>query len=370
MRQKGIEIGLIILQGLVWIGFFLFWIAFVQKSFAHISYPWGTDYVELPELSRAILLSKGESMYPSWEAPPFQEGNYTPLFTFLHSLILQVFEPTLFYGRLLNFFFVLLTAGMLSRIVWLYRVPVLLSLMAGLFYCSSHMVWMWGSLLRVDNLAVLLNIAAVWSFVEGWQVKNDKRWLYGSIVLASFAAFTRQTMIASAAAILLVLLFTDRKHFLRLLGIYVVLGILGMGLILLLSGGWAWAHLVIANMNEYEWTSLQFFYGHCWDLYHWMLPAILVGIWAGRKYPVVLLYALFGVLVSFTVGKIGSSLNYLLEMWAGFSILAALGAARAQKIWESQPRSLALSLFLWTTFAIGWQQTFHVPWSMRGGAHC
>ena len=88
MKQRGIKIGLRCLQGVVCLGFFLFGIAFVQMSSAHISYPWGTDYVEIPELSRAILLSKGESMYPSWETPPFQEGNYTPLFTLLHSIIL------------------------------------------------------------------------------------------------------------------------------------------------------------------------------------------------------------------------------------------------------------------------------------------
>ncbi|MEC7988255.1 MAG: hypothetical protein VX278_24020 [Myxococcota bacterium] len=363
MKQKHIVIGLRILQGTVWIGFFLFWIAFVQKSSAHISYPWGTDYVELPELSRAILLSRGESMYPSWEEAPFQEGNYTPFFTLLHSVIFWFAEPTLFFGRLLNFFFVLITAGILSRIVWLYRTSVFLSLMAGLLYCSSHMVWMWGSLLRVDNLAVLLNLAALWSFVEGWKIKKEERWLYGSIVLAVLAAFTRQTMIASAAAIFLSVLFTERTYLLKLLGVYIGLGLLGTGMILLLSGGWAWEHLVTANMNEYEWTSLRFFYGHCWDLYHWILPALVVGVWVGRKYPVVLLYALLGFLVSLTVGKIGSSLNYLLEMWAGFCILAALGIAKAEEVWEQRNRSIALSFFLWFTFAVGWQQAFHVPWS-------
>ena len=98
-------------------------------------------------------------------------------------------------------------------------------------------------------------------------------------------------------------------------------------------------------------------------MYHWILPALVVGVWVGRKYPVVLLYALFGFLVSLTVGKIGSSLNYLLEMWAGFCILAALGIAKAEEVWEQRNRSIALSFFLWFTFAVGWQQAFHVPWS-------
>ena len=122
-----------ILQGLGLVGFSVFLLAFVEHSSLHISYPWATDYVEMPEIGRAYDLSRGTMIYSSWLEAPFLESNYTPLYSLLNACFVAFTGPTPFSGRLISFVCVLLTAATLRSILVLLGGSRVLAALAGLF---------------------------------------------------------------------------------------------------------------------------------------------------------------------------------------------------------------------------------------------
>ncbi|MAA77657.1 MAG: hypothetical protein CL916_00230 [Deltaproteobacteria bacterium] len=347
------------LQIFLFVGFGLYAFAFVIHSFEVITYPWSVDYVEAPELNRAVRIAQGKEIYPSWEVSPFLESNYTPFFSLLNSLLIDAMQPTYWQGRLLNVILTVGTAGLIARIVFVQTAVVWQGLLGAMIYCSSHVIWMWGSLLRVDTLAVFFNVLALWLFLEpSWKKTKSNMTIIAILCLS--AAFTRQTMIASFVSILFITIWKHRDLSLRLIFTYLVCGIVGLLCLSFWSGGHAYMHLVEANINEFLWSNTLFFFTTMWDLYHAFIPAIVLGIWSvWRERPVLILYTTCALIVSMTVGKIGASLNYLMELWVAISILVAIGMGSVKL---SGNRGLWISIGVCFAGLIGWQQCLHIPW--------
>ena len=345
------------LQTLLFVGFALYAVAFLVHSFEVVMYPWSVDYVEAPELNRAARIAQGKDIYTSWDASPFLESNYTPFFSMINAFLIDATQPTYWQGRLLNVMLTLCTAGLIARIVFIHTKTVWQSILGAMLYCSSHIIWMWGSLLRVDTLAVFLNMLALGIFLEpSW--KKNKYQMSIIALLCLGGAFTRQTMIASFASILLITVWKHRQISIRLFATYALGGALGLLWLSTWSGGNAFTHLVTANINAFSWSNVLFFFGTMWDLYHALVPAIILGFWmVWKSNPVVVVYALFAFLVSLTVGKIGASLNYLMELWVAVSILVAVGVGKRQGT-----RGLWLANGVCFAALIGWQQSLHIPW--------
>ena len=341
------------------VGFSIYAMAFLVHSFEIITYPWSVDYVEAPELNRAVRIAQGKDIYTSWDVSPFIESNYTPLFSLFNSLLIDPMQPTYWQGRLLNLMLTFCTAGLIARIVFIHTSKIWQSVLGAMVYCSSHITWMWGSLLRVDTLAVFCNVLALCLFLEpSW--KKNKSKMTAIALLCLGAAFTRQTMIASFVSIFVVTMWKYRSLSVRLFITYLLGGTLGLLWLSIWSGGNAYTHLVTANINEFSWSNVLFFFGTMWDLYHALIPAVVMGIWlVWRKSPIVVLYALCALLVSFTVGKIGASLNYLMELWVAISILIAMGIGHIPSLGY---RGLWITNAICLTALIGWQQSLHIPW--------
>ena len=175
------------------------------------------------------------------------------------------------------------------------------------------------------------------------------------------AAFTRQTMVAAAVAIILDLFTKDKKIALRFTVTYALMGLSALALLLAVTSGLAWNHLISANVNEFGMDELWFFIVHFWNLYHWLIPICLFGLFTMRRSVVLIVYFIAALCVSTTVGKIGASLNYLIEFWVAICLLSAVGLWKLNDLskgsWSRWISSLA-----WVVMLIGWQQIFHVPY--------
>jgi hypothetical protein len=353
----------VILLGLTSLFFFFFVMGLIQHGTALLLYPWSTDYVEWPEIGRAWDLVRGRTIYTSWDQLPLHEANYTPLYTFLNAIGLFFFGPTPFFGRFLALGFLLGSGVIISLLVASKSRTA--ALLGGCFWLSSHMCWMWSGLVRVDNMAVFLNLLALLVFHRGWTENRARQAIWWSLLICVAAAYTRQTMVAAAVAILGTLLLEDWRLGLRGLLLYAGVGLGLFGLMLITTDGLVWNHLFLANMNEYEWSSLSFFFGQLWSLYHWMFPLTLLGLYVVRKEPLFWLYALSSTLVSLTIGKIGSSLNYLLELWASISLLSAIGMGSFWRVWSHSIHRYLVAGALGLISLIGWQQIFHLPWERQ-----
>jgi len=134
-------------------------------------------------------------------------------------------------------------------------------------------------------------------------------------------------------------------------------------LLMFLTGGLAYNHLVIANMNPFDWDMFFAFWRDFWILYHWTLPLIAVGVFVLRQSLVLLLYACFAFIFSISIAKVGSSLNYVLELWAVVCIF--VGAALSFPIQKISSTKTLTPIFLIAVLLYGWQNIFHVPWERQ-----
>ena len=359
-KKTPLELCSYLLATMVVLGFGVYVVAFFLHSFAVILHPWSVDYVEVPELNRALRMAKGESIYTKWESPPFLESNYTPLFTWIHSWFVDAQKPLFWPGRLINVFLTICSAGLISRIVYVVSNSRLGSVLASLLYLSSHIVWMWASLLRVDTFAVFCNVLALWMYLE---TKNKSRnWVYLMAFVCICAAFSRQTMIASSISIFLALLLHERPRAFRFLGTYVLLGLVGIAGLMWSTDGLAYTHLVLANINDFSWANVWFFLGSSWDVYHVLFIVSTGGmvlVW--RQEWGLFFYVLCSFGVALTVGKVGASLNYLLELWVGITILCSVVVGWIARC--EYPHKNLLSCGFWMLLLVSWQQQLHVPWS-------
>lgn len=346
---------------MVW-GIALLFLVYTAGMLQHagflLNYPWSIDYVEWPEIARAWDLNQGRTLYPEWDALPLREANYTPIYTIINALGVSFTGPTPFFGRLLALCSTLGIMATLATMVYPRKRNMLaISLLAAGIYASSHMVWLWSAIVRVDNMAVFFSLTGVLFYSH-----RHRRGYYAyiGIGLCILSAFTRQTMVAAAAAILVHSLYENRSMGRRLFIYYALSGVLGLGILLVLSKGRAWAHLITANMNAVDWAILPYYLEDIWLLYHWLVPSVLLGTWVLRRETPLLLYGCFATVVSLTIVKVGSSLNYLLEWWAAVSIFAAAGLVFPLCVagWKRYLSAIVLVF----SFLAGWQNILHVPW--------
>ena len=338
--------------------FFLYVIAFIEHSIGVVIFPWAVDYGEIPEVSRAWSLYHNETIYPSWEALPLQVSNYPPVYAYINSVFIGSTGPTPFWGRFISVLATLGSAVVLGLLA--YRITKLFSLglLGGMLYLSGHMVWAWGSLVRVDSLAVFFQVLAL---LFGYQYFSSKRrhFLWTAMVFCLLAGFTRQTMIATFLAFFCCLLLTDRKTAIQLLLGYTSVGLLGLFFLLWSTDFNAWNHLFVANMNEFGFEMIAIYFQPVWALYHWLIPCVLLGAWKIRQHKIILFYSFFAICSSLLIGKVGSSVNYLLELWFAVCLTSVVSLHHLGR------RKLHAELALLVLFIIGWQQIFHVPYKSK-----
>ena len=152
--------------------FFFYTAGLIQHAVSLLNYPWATDYVEWPEIGRAWNIVRGKPIYTEWNELPLQEANYTPIFTYINSHFVAFTGPTPFSGRLLALLCLIASGAVIAWLVAGFSRAA--ALLGAFFWFSSHMCWMWSGLVRVDNMAVLLNLAAVLVCHYGWVKSKNK----------------------------------------------------------------------------------------------------------------------------------------------------------------------------------------------------
>jgi hypothetical protein len=201
---------------------------------------------------------------------------------------------------------------------------------AGLLALSSPIIYFWGALLRVDVLATALGLAGLWVGIsrKGWKIL----W---SIPFLLAALYTRQSTIEGAIALALALFLsprnpegTDRDSRLRAVVfalVYIAGALAILAMLQAVTDGEFWRHTV-------SYTRTRFYLSRIWTTWQVILPS----------HAIVLLLALFGigramrdrsrmtlafffsasVATSLLSGKVGSDLNYFLNLSAAAAGLA------------------------------------------------
>jgi hypothetical protein len=218
-----------------------------------------------------------------------------------------------------------------------------------LLFLAIPYVVHWSSLLRIDMLALACSTAGLYLLAR-WPTA---RWsTVGSALLLVAAIYTRQSYaLAAPLAAFLWLLMHDRRRTLRpwtlrlrseqAFGLAALVGGLAVILFLILNpltrGGF-YFNVVTANVNEFGMERLE------WNLRRLRDAAPVLLIIGGaflflapgrvRSWPLLVPYLIGAALSSLTVGKIGSNVNYFLELCAALSLAAgALVAWSGKRPW-------------------------------------
>jgi hypothetical protein len=310
------------------------------------SYPHALDYGEGPLLDQAVRLAHGESIYRIPGAqPPWTVSNYPPVYLGIEAALAAVFGPAYWYGRLVSVLSLAGSAVLVGAIVYRLTTDRFASVVAALLAPAMPYVGYWAALARVDNLALLLSLAGLWCVLR-WPERTAA--LLAAIGLMALAAYTRHTylLVAPVTAFVWLLGHSWRRAFALAGGLAALVLLGGLVLNAATQGGF-WFNIVTANVNEFSWEGVLYYLVSVpQQVPVLLLAAVAYTIVAVRdRLPsarVIGPYLTAGTLLIVTAGKIGSSVNYLME--CGVGLCLAVGGLLD---WlRSRPRLFPITLGL------------------------
>ena len=345
-----------------------------------MTFPYGWDYGEAPELNRAIAVAQGRDFYHSWLEAPYTVENYTPLFAVLNGAAVRFLGPQYQSGRAIAWACTLLSSLGLAWLAWREsHGDFLAPTVAILLWFSSHYVWDWTPMGREDELAVLCSVGGLLVFYE-CIVRSPRHAgpLWPALACFLAAVFTRQSTVEAAIACSLYLLVVRPRR-----GVVFVMSLAATGGLLFLflaaaTHGAFLLDIIGANLEIYKfsWLNVAFHARQFWQHYQ---PAVFLAVVSvvcqlqRRGHALIILWTFVALAISVTVGKDGATVNYGLQLWSAVSLLAGLGVSElrrlAQRLWLARRGSSwftllaeALSLVAGVFLLVQAQLCFHIPY--------
>jgi hypothetical protein len=281
-------------------------------------------YGESIVLDQARRVAADEVLYPAPLDVPLTVTAYPPLYyTVVGYLQRMAGDSSYAVGRLVS------AAAMLGSavlIAWSVRSvvgrwwPALLAM--GLFLTQNLTVLLWAPAHRVDALALFLSLLGI--------VFASARHVPAAALALMLAAFAKQTYVAAPIAVC-VALWPCRRALLTFLGLFAG-GLLVAGAAsTALLGGWVAWHTIVANANplDFEYFAAQF---GAFLQFNALPLCLAAGAFALRERSGERVWRAYFVatcvLTLVTIGKIGASSNYWLELTAAVAVLIGMYAGR------------------------------------------
>lgn len=317
-------------------------------------FSWELDYGEgiVWEQMRLMLAGQG---YGAIDGLPAIVFHYPPLFHMATAGLAGAtgLDP-LAAGRLVSLLSTLLTgffAGLIAaravRAEASAGAAALCGAVGGLAVFSLWPVVHWAPLMRVDMLATALSFAGVYSAMLA--LKRPPFMLLASACFVA-AVYTKQTSIVAPAAVFLTFLLVRPKLAWACAGLCVALGLAALGALAWMTDGGFIRHIFLYNVNRFEaWRLLLFkdvVLGH---IFYFAVIAIGLAARFKARRPtysgfgnlaglrerlaaapadalllLVLVYAVLAGLMTLSVAKSGSNVNYFIEWMAVLAILLGI----------------------------------------------
>jgi hypothetical protein len=306
---------------------------FLWNSARIVTFPFGVDYGEAPLMDQVRRIQNGDSLYKeNINEPPYIFLIYPPLYPLVVAALNLFLKIPIFQtGRLVSLFFAFISATIIGLICFKLTKKILLSALSIILFLGHPYVMIWSSLARVDSMALAFSLMGVWILFQFW----DSKWSIGMACLFFLvSAYTRQTFIfAGPLAGCAWLWQHERKRALAFISLYGITGLVIFLLVNILTKGAFYQDIVITNINQFYvsriWQSFTSFF-EIWPLISTVVLIFIILIiiyrFSNRQanqlrfaQEPLLLYSLFvysvvAFLVTLAVGKVGSSVNYFLEL--------------------------------------------------------
>ncbi len=296
-----------------------------------IPFPYPLDYGEGPLLDQVQRLAQGENIYRTdLSQPPYTITNYPPLYMLLQTPLALALGPAFWYGRLISLASTLVSAVFVFLLLRELTHQRLVALIGAGLLLTNPFVGYWSVLARIDSLALALSLAALY-VIGRWP---RARWgVVGCAGLLIAAVYTRQSYGLAAPLASFVWLWWHpdgplRRQALALAATVAGAGLLIFGLLNFASGGGFFFNIVTANVNAYTLALLGEFALELWTTLPYLIVAGALFLLLGlprrpRAWRLVAPYLVGATLSGLTIGKIGSNINYWLELCAALAMATA-----------------------------------------------
>ena len=314
-----------------------------------LTHRYALDYGEAPLVDQALRLAAGQNIYRTdLSKPPYGVSNYPPLYSIAMLPLIQLFGPSFWAGRAIAALCAWMSAWCLGRIIHTQMHDRVAGIATGLFFLSFPYVVKWSGYARIDLLALAFSLSGLLAVAR--QPLSRRRLIVGGVLLVA-AIYTRQSYALAAPLAAGVWLLAHNRR--QAIGLAILVGGLALGVFLVLNrltqGGF-YFNIVTANVNEFGLDRLQ------WNLYRfWNAAAIpvclggasllLIRRW-NPLWPLAAPYLIGAALSALTIGKIGSNVNYFLELCAALSLAAGVVLAWSRRTLSVHTGRIGIVLLL------------------------
>ena len=330
---------------------------FAGHALMTITFRYPLDYGEAPLVDQAVRLAAGQNIYRNdLSEPPYTISNYPPLYILVLAPFVKLFGPTFLAGRVLSILCTLAAATFLGLTVYTHTRERLAGGVTTMLFLTFPYVVSWSALLRVDMLALALSAAAL--YVTSRVPKHNRGLMITALLLIA-ATYTKQSYGLAAPMAVFVWLWTQERQ--QAFKLVAWVGGVGLALLVVLNilthGGFVF-NVFTANVNPFEVGTVQ----HYWRQLRQTLPMLLIvggaflflvprksqsdkiGLRNIPAWTLIAPYLLGGVISAATIGKIGSNVNYLLELCAALSLTTGILLGWSASAWKKTPQPAPLAV--------------------------
>ena len=306
---------------------------FMRHGLAALAFPYPLNYGEGPLLDQAARLADLKNIYPAdLSKPPYVVSNYPPLFVLLQTPFVWIFGPGFLYGRAISLASTVVAACLIAATLNAFTRDKTASAAGGLTFLAVPFVLHWSSLDRVDMLGLALSWGGLYAVVRRPDRRNA---LLVAVLFFVGAIYTRQTyaLAAPLAAFAWLLAGGHGRRALTLAALTGGLSLLLLGALSALTGGGFFFHTVSANVNEFRWEHVSSNLSTTQGLMPLLLVEGVAFLVLGLRsrppsWGLVGAYLAGSTVAALLIGKVGSDVNYLLELSAALSLAAGALIAR------------------------------------------
>ena len=283
------------------------------------SMPAQLNYLDGYIVDDALRIAAGEALYEDPSVAPYAINMYTPAAMYAMAALIRGGVDGFSAGRLLSLLSVIGVALIIALTGW--PRTGWLALAVGLLYLLHPIQWPWSLVVRPDEPALLLAIAAI-----ALLTVDDRRWWLPAALLLAASLLTKQSSIAAPVAAGCWLLLKNWRRGMAFAAVYA--SAVGASVLLLQwrTGGLFLLHVAVANDHPFSWNRVVSMY-HRFILSNPLVVGLLVVllgvvVWR-RRWSLPAVYAFTSAGVAMAVGRLGASLNHFLEPVAAIFLLAA-----------------------------------------------
>ncbi len=310
---------------------------YADVALAAIQFPFPLDYGEGPILDQTLRLLQGENIYrPDLTQVPYVVSNYPPLFHLLQLPFAQAFGPAFWYGRALSVMSAVIAAILIGLIIQSLTKDWVASLIAGVLLFSFPYIAGWSFFNRVDTLALAFSLAGLHAVVR-WPSRVEGLVLAFVCFIAAIGSKHSYALAGPLTACVWLWLRGQRNFAIALAAALAVTSAGIFALFNIATEGGFYLNLVTANANPFVLSTVTDYFINLIVRAGYLVIGIVLFICVERigdrltATPFVIIYLIASAMAAISVGKVGSSINYIYELAAALCMGAGVALAWANQ---------------------------------------